>query len=157
MENCFTGYLSITDTAKIDERQNFEVFSKFLDPFCNTKDGYNGRIEAQPSVFDGIFSLEANKDECFRRAQGCKLDPTTGTVYHPEDNPAPEGDAKLLERLTAYFGNYLSEEDMIQKLDRNHIAYSDNETALKRFMAEFAMFDTTKGIKVYNEIKISEK
>ena len=62
---------------------NFEVFSKFVDPECNTREGYDGRIEAQPSLFDAILTIETSKDECFRRAQGCKIDPTNGTVYHP--------------------------------------------------------------------------
>ena len=121
LENNFTGYLSITDAPKTDEKQSFEVLSKFVDPYCNTKEGYDGRIEAQPSLFDAIFILEASKDECFRRAQGCKIDPQSGSVYHPDDNPPPEGDAKLAERLVPHFGNFQSEEDMIQKLDRNHI------------------------------------
>lgn len=41
------------------------------------------------------------------------MDPTTNLVYHDDDNPAPEGDAKLIERLTPFYGNWGSEEDMI--------------------------------------------
>ena len=86
--------------------------------------------------------LSTSKDECFRRAQGRKIDPTTGVIYHKEDNTAPEGDTKLIERLNSFFGNFTNEEDMIQKIDLNHIQYTDNEHSLKSFMEEFGAFDT---------------
>jgi hypothetical protein len=46
-------------------------------------------------------------------------------VYHAEDNAPPEGDAKLIERLVPYYGNFPSEEEMIQKIDLNHINFED--------------------------------
>ena len=80
-----------------------------------------------------------------RRAQNRKVDPTTNTVYHIEDNPAPEGDAKLQERLTNYFGNYTTEEDMVTKMDSNHITFSENEGILTRFGEGFGMLDVETG------------
>lgn len=121
LESAFTGYQSASDTAKPKDQQNFEVWSKFTEPSHDNDNVADGTIEAQPSLFDGIFILQASKEECQRRAAGRKIDPTTNTVYHAEDDPAPEGDAKLQDRLTGYFGNYSSEEDMVNKLDTNHI------------------------------------
>jgi hypothetical protein len=46
--------------------------------------------------------LDASEEECQRRLTGRKIDPTTQVVYHPEDNPPPEGDAKLRDRLQDY-------------------------------------------------------
>jgi len=68
-----------------------------------------------------MFILDADKDECFRRGRGRRIDPTNGTIYHAEDSPPPEGDAKLSERLAEHFGNYANEEDMVTKLDLNHL------------------------------------
>jgi len=82
------------------------------------------------------------------------MDPASGTVYHSEDSPPSEGDAKLIERLTNYFGNYSTEEDMIQKMDLNHIQFSDNEGSLKEFYTGFGNFDSEakKGIITYTSI-----
>jgi len=57
--------------------------------------------------------LNTQNEECVRRAQHRKVDPTTGTVYHAEDSAAPETDAKLIERLTTFFGQYANEDEMI--------------------------------------------
>jgi hypothetical protein len=46
-----------------------------------------------------MIFLDVPSEECFRRSQNRKIDPQTGTIYHLEDNPAPEGDNKLRDRL----------------------------------------------------------
>jgi hypothetical protein len=51
-------------------------------------------------------------------------------VYHTEDNAPPEGDAKLLDRLTPYYGTYTSEEEMISAIDGNHISFEDHDANL---------------------------
>ena len=87
------------------------------------------------------------------------MDPTTNTVYHAEDDPAPEGDAKLQERLTNYYGNFASEEDMTTKLDTNHITFYENEPVLQAFGEGFGMLDveTGKGLQACSKIEIKEK
>ena len=75
-----------------------------------------------------------------RRAKGRKIDSASGVVYHHEDRPAGE-DPKLLEKLTDYFGNYTSEDDMVQKIDSNHITLSENQKSLTAFMGIFGQFD----------------
>ena len=109
----FTGYQSVTDVAKPSDRQQFEALSKLTDPYTHTSDGYSGELQAQPSLFDALFLLDADKEECQRRGRSRKIDPTTGVIYHAEDQPAPEADAKLCERLTDHFGHYADEDDMI--------------------------------------------
>jgi adenylate kinase len=46
--------------------------------------------------------VDVPREECLRRAKGRKIDPTTGNIYHVEDNPPPEGDIKLRDRLQEY-------------------------------------------------------
>jgi hypothetical protein len=99
LENAFTGFQAITDLPKPVAQQNYEVWSKFTDPDSTSAGSQAGVIEPQPSLFDGIFVMDASKEECARRAVGRKIDPQSGTIYHQEDSPPPEGDAKLLERL----------------------------------------------------------
>jgi hypothetical protein len=113
LEQAFTGFTPISDQPKPKRQENYEVWSKFADPESTTAESYTGEIDAQPSLFDGIYVLESSVEECLRRATGRKIDPTTGTVYHAEDSPPPEGDAKLQERLQEYWGDFASEEDMI--------------------------------------------
>ena len=70
-------------------------------------------------------------------------------VYHAEDSPVPEGDAKLIERLTDFYGNFANEEDMTSKIDLNHLQYTDSEGPVRLFYDSFGKFDkaTGKGIK----------
>lgn len=131
LENMLNGYKSHTDAPKTFERSNFEIWSKFADPEAR-QEQFNVEIQAQPSYFDGIFMIGAPSDECLRRAQHRKLDATSGTVYHMEDNKPPE-DPKVVERLTDFFGEFASEEEMIGKIDHNHMQFSDNEMLLKKF------------------------
>ena len=159
LESSFTGYQAASDTAKPKDQQNFEVWTKFTEPSNDNFSEANGVIEAQPSLFDGIFILQASKEECLRRAKNRKVDPTTNVVYHAEDDPAPEGDAKLQDRLTNYWGNYTSEEDMLHKTDANHIAFNENEGILTRFGEGFGMLDveTGRGLQACSKIEVKEK
>lgn len=86
--------------------------TQFTDPYSLTKEGFTPDFEAQPSIFDLFVMLNTSKEECKRRASNRKIDPASGTVYHMEDSPPPE-DPKLREKLTDYFGNYASAEDML--------------------------------------------
>lgn len=51
------------------------------------------------SFFDGYCLFDVNEKEAMRRFKGTRIDPNTGVVYHLEDNPPPENDKKLNERL----------------------------------------------------------
>lgn len=43
--------------------------------------------------------LEVENEECVRRAVGRRIDPTTETIYHLEDNPPPTDVKGLIDRL----------------------------------------------------------
>ena len=61
LEKAFTGYETISDRPKPTAFESFEVWSKFTDPDSAQLDAYEGEIEAQPSLFDCVFMLEAEK------------------------------------------------------------------------------------------------
>lgn len=145
LENAFTGFQATTDLPKPLNQQNLEVWSKFTDPDNSAAASQPGLIEPQPSLFDRIFVMDAPKEECARRGTGRKIDPQTGTIYHLEDSPPPEGDAKLLERLQDFWGDYANQEDMMQKIELNHVHYNDNEASLNAFTAGFGQLDKVEG------------
>ena len=154
----FTGYELVTDKPKPEKVMNFETWTKFSDPFTLTTDGYDCQLEPQVSLFDIFFIMDTSKDECLRRAMNRTIDSALGNVYHSEDNPAPE-DPKLAEKLKSYYGDFENEEDMIMKLDTNHIADADGEIALRQFVNVFGKYDVQakKGLKTCVEISTSEK
>jgi hypothetical protein len=123
-----------------------------------TPEGFTGELSAQPSFFDKVFILETSKEECFRRSTKRKYDPTSSIVYHEEDMPVPD-DPKIQEKLTPFYGVYTTEEEMIQKLDANHIQASENEPSLASFMRLFGNLDqiSNKGMTTLEEIIITEK
>jgi hypothetical protein len=75
-----------------------------------------------------------------------------------DDSPPPE-DPKLREKLTDYFGNYPSAEEMLQKIDANHIIDSENSESLLKFASIFGHYDqaTDRGLQTVIEISNSEK
>ena len=62
-------------------------------------ESFNGDPFIYASAMDGFLMIDVQSDECFRRVSNRKIDPTTGHIYHLEDNPPPEGDNKLKDRL----------------------------------------------------------
>lgn len=50
-------------------------------------------------VVDVVLALQVEAQEVVDRVSKIKVDPTTGTVYDPVTNPAPETDKKLVARL----------------------------------------------------------
>lgn len=50
-------------------------------------------------VLDVVMTLQVEPQEVVDRVSKIKVDPTTGTVYDPVTNPAPETDKKLVARL----------------------------------------------------------
>jgi len=74
-----------------------------------------------------------------------------------QDNKPPE-DPKLIERLQNFFGGFPNEDDMIAKIDHNHMQFSDNENYLRRFYSEFGVIDQQagKGIASFNDVIIDQ-
>jgi hypothetical protein len=40
----FTGYELNTDVAKTFEKQNYETWTKFTDPFSHTREDYDSKV-----------------------------------------------------------------------------------------------------------------
>lgn len=51
---------------------------------------------------DAVIIINVPSQECKRRSVNRKIDPTTNTIYHLEDNPPPDNDNKLKDRLQEY-------------------------------------------------------
>ena len=152
LENMFTGFQSHTDIPKPVDQQNNEVWAKVTDP---VQKDFDGKFESQKSMFDQFIVINPTKEECSRRANNRKVDPTTNTVYHMEDSPPPE-DPKLVERLVDYFGPYASKEDMDQKIDINHTQFMENEPTMLQYYTEFGHFDAPTGVGMPSLVKVSD-
>lgn len=50
-------------------------------------------------AIDRIYVLDLNTEQILERASKLRRDPTTGIIYDPVVNPAPENDKKLIARL----------------------------------------------------------
>ena len=83
----------------------FEQWSKLVSVSSgiSTTDSETSSNSGDPKIYksasDAIIFLDTSSEECIRRSQNRKIDPTTGTIYHMEDNPPPENDNKLKDRL----------------------------------------------------------
>ena len=89
------------------------------------------------SAMDGVIVMDVDSEECIRRSQFRKIDPTTGNIYHLQDNPPPENDAKLKDRLQ----DYNDPEAEPNKMNHNHGLYNENEPNLKRWISTFGLKD----------------
>jgi hypothetical protein len=102
------GFTTIIDEgADTKVEREFEMWSKIVNPVKaigrgNSEVVYGGEPFIYNSATDGYLILDVPQEECLRRITGRKIDPTTGIIYHPEDNPPPESDPKLKDRLQDY-------------------------------------------------------
>lgn len=83
------------------ERAQYEAWSRVTYPPRLVDPDFDGNVKVEQSGFDGIVILKTPFEECQRRSQNRKIDPTTNIIYHLEDNPPPE-DSKLQDRLQEY-------------------------------------------------------
>jgi len=95
LEQKLSGYVYELAKPKTDIEKIRENYTQILDKtFKPTKK--RNLIEGG---LDSCIYLDGDSNECIRRSQNRKIDPTTGLVYHLEDNPPNPEDKKLLERL----------------------------------------------------------
>lgn len=114
---------------------------------------YNGEPFVHQSATDGYLFLDVPQEECMRRITGRKIDPTTGIIYHNEDNPAPESDPKLKDRLQDYQGEPDTE---ASRLSHHHSLFASNADQLKKWAASFALSDDTlHGVNSLLEVTLS--
>ena len=99
LEAALSGYESKAENPKELEKAQYEAWSAVTYPPRLIDPDFDGDIKAEQSGLDSVIILKTPFSECERRAKGRKIDPQTGTIYHMEDNPPPENDSKLQERL----------------------------------------------------------
>jgi hypothetical protein len=98
--------------------------------------------------------IDVPSNECLRRSQNRKIDPQTGIIYHLEDNPPPENDNKLRDRLQ----DYQDPDAEYSKLNHNNIIYDENNGSLKKWASGFGHID--EGIQPLSslmEVRIDQK
>jgi hypothetical protein len=88
---------------------------------------------------DGLLVLNADQAECKRRSGNKKIDPTTGIIYHMEDSPPPEGDAKLKDRLQ----DYTDPEADPNKLNISFYNYDNRTPAIIDYAKSFGLKDSS--------------
>jgi adenylate kinase family enzyme len=95
LENKLTGYIQEIEKPTTPATHFKEMYSQIIDKISKPP-------KAKAIKLSGIdFAVVVNVQgkECIRRATGRKLDPNTGIIYHMQDNPPPENDKRLNERL----------------------------------------------------------
>ena len=97
-----SGYVSKVDQPKSAAQENVEAVSLLATPMTIASTEYSGEAHAEQSGLDGVIMMNTPISESRRRAEGRRMDPDKGVMYHLEDNPPPEDpkDPKLKERLT---------------------------------------------------------
>jgi hypothetical protein len=95
LEHKFTGYIQEIEKPTSVPTHYKEMFSLIVDKV--SKPPKAKAIKA--SCLDFIVVLNVQEKECIRRATGRKIDPNTSIMYHIQDNPPPENDKRLNERL----------------------------------------------------------
>ena len=136
------GFTCMIDRPKDLVQKEFEAWSKFVQPASSIALGqeltFNGEPFIYPSATDAYLFLDVPSEECVRRVSNRKIDPTTNTVYHMEDNPPPEGDAKLKDRLQDYPGEPDQEHSRVLL---NHKAFDHQAEGIKRWASSFGVKD----------------
>jgi len=92
---------------------------------------------ASNSGLDGVLFLDVPLEECLRRHGNRKVDPSTGTVYHMDDNPPPE-DPKIRERLQDYKEG---EGDVTEsRIRESSSRYESSNRSLKIWTSNFGQY-----------------
>jgi adenylate kinase family enzyme len=95
LEQKLSGYVYELSKPKSDIEKMRDNYSQILD---KTFKPPKKKILIEGGL-DVCIYLDGDSNECIRRSQNRKIDPTTGMIYHLDDNPPNQEDKKLLERL----------------------------------------------------------
>ena len=138
MEYVFQAYTSIADQGKPKEVQIEERWQKLFqtsgsDESTDASSIASSRQEQIGGSADAYVMIELSSEECSRRAANRKIDPQTGTIYHLEDNPPPENDNKLKDRLQ----EYVDPDSDHQRLLHQHQVFSESKDTLEEFYQSF--------------------
>ena len=90
-----TGFIEQLDLPKPEKEIENENLLFIIDKIFHT----DPKKQGITSVFDNFCLFDVSEQETLRRVNNRKIDPNTNIIYHMEDNPPPEKDKKLNERL----------------------------------------------------------
>ena len=119
---------------KSEEQKQNERWTKLVTP-AGSEPEIEPKIE-RASV-DAYMFLEVAASEAMRRFEGRKIDPLTGVIYHIEDNPPPENDNKLRDRLQ----DYSDPEEDGSGMNKNFMMYDNSKSSLKKWISGFGLYD----------------
>jgi hypothetical protein len=136
MEKHITGYTCVVDEKKSEEQRQFERWSKLITPE-STYSEKDGEPKIYKASLDAYLFIDVPSNEAIRRSQNRKIDPQTGMIYHMEDNPPPENDAKLRDRLQ----EYMDPEDENGRINNNFSMYESSNSSLKKWISGFGLYD----------------
>lgn len=122
-----------------------------IDKHYHNNEPSNEGIHSQgsTSLFDKYIWIEVDEEETLRRVKNRKKDPNTGIVYHMEDNPPPENDKKLNERLVEVT------EPTIEETQKELQVFDEKFPEILDFLALFKKtkkIDTKEKTEITNEI-----
>ena len=102
------------------------------------------------SIFDMFCIFEVSEEESLRRLHNRKLDPHTNIIYHLEDNPPPENDKKLNERLVDI--TEPSEDIVKSQIKEYYQSFSLIKSFMELFKNTYTIRESNKE-EIINEIK----
>lgn len=147
LEQKLSGYIFELTKPKSEIEKLKDNYTQILDKTCKPPKKRN-LIECG---LDVCIYLEGNSDECLRRSQDRKIDPTTGLIYHLEDNPPNQDDKKLIERLVGTEEIQPSESIILE----SHKNFNLN---IKQILEFYSIFGYSKmNFKMLNKIPIISK
>jgi len=148
-EERICGYVSEIDRQK----NNFHYLRDNLFLILDKINRPNNIQNKLLCSFDCMFYLDIENEEILRRAKNRKIDPTTGIIYHMDDNPPPPEDKKLNDRLQNLDENFDLE------IFQNKINIFDEE--IKKIIGFYSPFVNINSklnlnFKIFNKININE-
>lgn len=111
LEGKLTGYVQDIEKPKCELKIAKENITFLIDKPIKPASLHS----LKPSGLDLVLQINVPSKECIRRAVGRRQDPTTGIIYHMEDNPPPANDHKLNDRLQPIDDASCSEVQLISR------------------------------------------
>ena len=142
LEKKLSGYEFELEKPKSEIDKIKDNFSAILDKFSKPENK-NNFIQGG---LDLLIYLDADPIECLRRFNHRKVDPTTGTIYHLEDNPPNHEDKKLYEKLVDIEDIHEKEKKIIEN-------FYEFNLQINQIINFYNIFSNQK-IKNFNRIKI---
>lgn len=133
MSQRFTNYQSLEERLNPDAEAMKENLARLypVPPNPPEKNSF-------PAV-DHMIVLDLNYDKIIERASRMKQDPTTGLIYDPVVNPAPETDKKLVARLEPVKYNQ-------ELLKEASATFDQNRHNLEHYFSRFGYEELKTGV-----------